>query len=222
MEIEKLIEKLRTESLYKDKATLEIMDLCMEAADDLERINDFDKSQSARLLTENGKLRAELEEAKQAMQEREKQRKELGLKHETDRIVLDHSALSFALQAKKAAEMTDIKRIINEYKERIEYFSHPENVNRITKHMEGGERREFMQHRKDEKLILSALKEYEERRQGCPWCNGIGVTPENWECSLVGEFETVTTADNEVIWTTASFCPSCGRQLKEKEDGCNL
>lgn len=27
-----LIERLRTESLYKDKATLEIMDLCMEAA----------------------------------------------------------------------------------------------------------------------------------------------------------------------------------------------
>ena len=59
MDIEKLIEKLRTESLYKDKATLEIMDLCMEAADKLERINDFDKSQSAKLLAENGKLRAE-------------------------------------------------------------------------------------------------------------------------------------------------------------------
>jgi len=27
-----LVNKLRTESLYKDKATLEIMDLCMEAA----------------------------------------------------------------------------------------------------------------------------------------------------------------------------------------------
>ena len=35
MDIEKLIERLRTESLYKDKATLEIMDLCMEAADAL-------------------------------------------------------------------------------------------------------------------------------------------------------------------------------------------
>ena len=32
MDIEKLIERLRTESLYKDKATLEIMDLCMDAA----------------------------------------------------------------------------------------------------------------------------------------------------------------------------------------------
>lgn len=42
---QELIRALRTESLYKDKATLEIMDLCMEAADrmtavlgDLERV----------------------------------------------------------------------------------------------------------------------------------------------------------------------------------------
>lgn len=35
MDIEKLIERLRTDSLYKDKATLEIMDLCIEAADAL-------------------------------------------------------------------------------------------------------------------------------------------------------------------------------------------
>ena len=32
MDIEKLIERLRTESLYADKASLEIMDLCMDAA----------------------------------------------------------------------------------------------------------------------------------------------------------------------------------------------
>ena len=32
MDIEKLIEWLRTESLYADKASLEIMDLCMDAA----------------------------------------------------------------------------------------------------------------------------------------------------------------------------------------------
>lgn len=32
MKPKSLITKLRTESLYKDKATLEIMDLCMEAA----------------------------------------------------------------------------------------------------------------------------------------------------------------------------------------------
>lgn len=35
MDIEKLIERLRTDSLYADKATLEIMDLCMDAADAL-------------------------------------------------------------------------------------------------------------------------------------------------------------------------------------------
>lgn len=35
MDIEKLIERLRTDSLCADKATLEIMDLCMEAADAL-------------------------------------------------------------------------------------------------------------------------------------------------------------------------------------------
>lgn len=32
MDYDKLIEQLRTESLYADKASLEIMDLCMEAA----------------------------------------------------------------------------------------------------------------------------------------------------------------------------------------------
>ncbi len=50
MDVEKLIERLRTESLYADKASLEIMDLCMDAAAAL-----------ATLQTENKKLRAELE-----------------------------------------------------------------------------------------------------------------------------------------------------------------
>lgn len=47
MDIEKLIERLRTDSLYADKATLEIMDLCMEAADAL-----------STLQAENERLRA--------------------------------------------------------------------------------------------------------------------------------------------------------------------
>ena len=51
MNIEKLIERLRTESLYKDKATLEIMDLCIEAADAL-----------STLQAENEKLLAELDD----------------------------------------------------------------------------------------------------------------------------------------------------------------
>lgn len=50
MDNKKLIEALRTESRYKDKATLEIMDLCMEAADKLEELNNFEQSQCAKLL----------------------------------------------------------------------------------------------------------------------------------------------------------------------------
>ena len=50
MDIEKLIERLRTESLYADKASLEIMDLCMEAATAL-----------STLQAENAQLRADLE-----------------------------------------------------------------------------------------------------------------------------------------------------------------
>ena len=53
MDIEKLIEQLRTESLYADKASLEIMDLCMDAATAL-----------STLQAENEKLRAELGQVK--------------------------------------------------------------------------------------------------------------------------------------------------------------
>ena len=53
MDIEKLIERLRTESLYADKASLEIMDLCMESADALSTLHG-----------ENEKLRAELGQVK--------------------------------------------------------------------------------------------------------------------------------------------------------------
>lgn len=49
MEIEKLIDQLRTESLYKDKATLDIMDLCMDAALALEQLQ-----------AENEKLKAQV------------------------------------------------------------------------------------------------------------------------------------------------------------------
>ena len=63
MDIEKLIERLRTDSLYADKATLEIMDLCMEAADAL-----------STLQAENEKLRAELEQVKRCIEIVENQR----------------------------------------------------------------------------------------------------------------------------------------------------
>ena len=50
MDYDKLIERLRTESLYADKASLEIMDLCMEAATAI-----------STLQGENKQLRGELE-----------------------------------------------------------------------------------------------------------------------------------------------------------------
>ena len=53
MGIETLIERLRTESLYADKASLEIMDLCMDAA-----------AAIATLQAENEKLLAELEQVR--------------------------------------------------------------------------------------------------------------------------------------------------------------
>ena len=93
MDIEKLIERLRTESLYADKASLEIMDLCMEAAtalstlqaenkrlnkivcsipttpDSGRTVSQYDKEMSMcayldDLEAENEKLRAELEKVK--------------------------------------------------------------------------------------------------------------------------------------------------------------
>ena len=53
MDYDKLIERLRTDSLYADKASLEIMDLCIDAATVL-----------STLQAENEKLRAELEQVK--------------------------------------------------------------------------------------------------------------------------------------------------------------
>ena len=59
MDIEKLIERLRTESLYADKASLEIMDLCMEAATAL-----------STLQAENEELRNEVERQRRSADDR--------------------------------------------------------------------------------------------------------------------------------------------------------
>lgn len=67
MGVEKLIERLRTESLYADKASLEIMDLCMEAATALSTLqveNQALRNAANGFKAENEKLRADLEQAK--------------------------------------------------------------------------------------------------------------------------------------------------------------
>ena len=54
MDIEKLIERLRTESLYADKASLEIMDLCMEAATALSTLQAENESLKEKLYDGDG------------------------------------------------------------------------------------------------------------------------------------------------------------------------
>ena len=77
MDVENLIERLRAESLYKDKATLEIMDLCMDAAAVL-----------STLQTENKKLRAELEQKSKLIvqQAEEMERRDALLKEQEDEL----------------------------------------------------------------------------------------------------------------------------------------
>lgn len=62
-----LIERLREESLYRDKCTLGIMDLCMEAAEEMERL----QTENTKLIAankavalDNRQLRNELEQVK--------------------------------------------------------------------------------------------------------------------------------------------------------------
>ena len=86
MDIEKLIDRLRTESLFADKASLEIMDLCMEAATALSTLQAENSQLRAYLEyerehadayyeecgqweAENEKLRAELERMKRIMRD---------------------------------------------------------------------------------------------------------------------------------------------------------
>ena len=77
MDYDKLIEQLRTESLYADKASLEIMDLCMDVATALSTL----QAENEKLLDENRRwseatrtlscaienLRDELEQVKAAL-----------------------------------------------------------------------------------------------------------------------------------------------------------
>lgn len=85
MEIEKLVEELRTKSLCSEKANLEIMDLCMEAAAQLERLNDFSNSQMEVLLAENTALKAIINEPENAIHRR--------ALHEVSQVKAENAAL---------------------------------------------------------------------------------------------------------------------------------
>ena len=104
--------------------------------------------------------------------------------------------------------MTDIERIIREYEKRIEYFSHLENVERYTRHMEGDERRAFRQDREDDNLILSALQEREERSKPLAWRK---YSYDEWICPHCGYDKYCDTLDGGVL---PPFCEECGRPLK--------
>ena len=72
MMYKRLIDKLRTESLYKDKATLEIMDLCMEAADVIQYLLEGADEVNGALqekIAENERMNAELERLKNCRHE---------------------------------------------------------------------------------------------------------------------------------------------------------
>ena len=90
MDIEKLIERLRTESLYADKASLEIMDLCMEAATALSTLqieNQALRTAANGFKVESKKLRTELKQKSKliAQQAAELERRDELLKeHETE------------------------------------------------------------------------------------------------------------------------------------------
>ena len=126
MGIETLIERLRTESLYADKASLEIMDLCMEAATALstlqaenaqlresrdhwkrlahelsEGVNGKD-AEHERLQAENEKLRAELKSKVDLVF---RQAKELDRRH--------------LLLQEQEAELEQVKRENSHLKERL-------------------------------------------------------------------------------------------------------
>lgn len=95
MEIEKLIEQLRTESLYADKASLEIMDLCMDAATALSTLQAENAQLRAELEYEREHANAYYEECGQWEAENEKLRAELEqVKRERDAAIRDLEMVS--------------------------------------------------------------------------------------------------------------------------------
>lgn len=98
MDIEKLIERMRTESLYADKASLEIMDLCMEAATAL-----------STLRAENEKLREKIEDAR--LEGYAKGLGEMSEENEKLRVELEQ------VKRERAAAVEDVAAIIGDVEE---------------------------------------------------------------------------------------------------------
>ena len=99
MNMEKLIERLRTESLYKDKATLEIMDLCMEAADAL-----------STLQAENEKLWTGLKSNVDLVF---RQAKELDRRH---LLLQEQEAELEQVKRERDAAVSDLTFVVNQYR----------------------------------------------------------------------------------------------------------
>ena len=99
MDIEKLIERLRTESLYKDKATLEIMDLCMDAATTL-----------STLQAENEKLWTGLKSNVDLVF---RQAKELDRRH---LLLQEQEAEMEQMKRERDAAVSDLTFVVNQYR----------------------------------------------------------------------------------------------------------
>ncbi|MCQ4786810.1 hypothetical protein NE670_16265 [Flavonifractor plautii] len=99
MDIEKLIERLRTDSLYKDKATLEIMDLCIEAADAL-----------STLQAENEKLWTGLKSNVDLVF---RQAKELDRRH---LLLQEQEAELEQVKRERDAAVSDLTFVVNQYR----------------------------------------------------------------------------------------------------------
>lgn len=80
MGYEKLIERLRTDSLYADKASLEIMDLCMDAATALSTL----QAENKKLRARNTKLEDVVRSQRNGLQELRAEREQV--KQEKSRI----------------------------------------------------------------------------------------------------------------------------------------
>ena len=99
MDIETLIERLRTDSLYADKATLEIMDLCMEAADAL-----------STLQAENEKLWTGLKSNVDLVF---RQAKELDRRH---LLLQEQEAEMEQMKRERDAAVSDLTFVVNQYR----------------------------------------------------------------------------------------------------------